>query len=270
MICIEMFVPKSRNLMLLNHCRRILPQVLPSLKQLQQSLWAIGFALLLSSTGGCASINQLNSTLSSTLSPSPVELNILQVEPEASGIYTVSGNTTLPSKTQITVSAVRYFKDPQTAETSSNYAILDRQIAEVNQGTWQTRLNIWQASANGQFQEAWQANPSFGKPVEPEATVTFLAALEPTNQSMTVQKQVESLDPSKQAAITRFTTDGELYLQVSKSIAILPPVGKPSVVATEPVQNKPRLAKPGSDAPDGQLIQQPQTDLPISPEAFLH
>lgn len=251
--------------MLLNHFHRILSQFLSSLYKLRQSFWAVVFALLLLTNSGCSSPTPFNSTLSS---PS-IELTILQVKPEISGSYTVSGNTTLPDKTQITVSAVRYFKEGQTAETAPNYAILDRQVAEVNQGTWQTRLNIWQASANGQFQEAWQANLSSSKRTEPEATVTFLAVLEPANQSTTVQKQTEALDPSLQAAITRFTTDGELYLQASKSMAILPPSGKTSTVATEPAQTKPQIVKPSSDTPDAQFVQQRQTDAPISPDAVL-
>jgi hypothetical protein len=252
--------------MLLDHSRHILLSFLSSLYHLRRLCLIVSFAVLLLANSGCSSLNQINSPLTAP----PLDLSILKVEPETSGTYTVSGRTTLPDNTQITVAAVRHFETAQTAQTTPNYAILDRQTAQVNQGTWQARLNIWQASANGQFQEAWQANPSSSKLTKPEATVTFLAVLEPLQQSSSVRKQTEALDPSLQATLTGFTTDGELYLQARQSIDVLPPLGKSSTASIS-APTKPQIIKPNAATPDTQLVQQPQPriNLPVPPEAFL-
>lgn len=240
-----------------------------ALRKLQRAVAIGGLALLLLTSGGCKTIAWLNPTLA----PQPIDLTIVQVEPENSGSYTVSGNTTLPDKTQITVSAVRYFKDTTQAVSTSerNYAILDRQIAEVSQGSWETRLNLWQSSASGQFQEAWQVKFDPEQRIEPDATVTFLATLEPTNQPAAFKKQVESLDSAQQVAITRFTTDGELYLQAEKTLSVPPPQGRSSAVlkvVNSAQVDKPRVAESSSNAAEAQQVQ-PQIDLPLSPDAFV-
>jgi hypothetical protein len=238
--------------------------------KLQRSLVMVGFIALLLTSGGCKTVAWLNPTLGAR----PIDLTIEQVEPENSGSYTVSGNTTLPDKTQITVSAFRYFEDrTQTVGSTSerNYAILDRQIAEVSQGSWETRLNLWQSSASGQFQEAWQVKFDPEQRIEPEATVTFLATLEPTNQPASLKKQVEALDSAQQVAITRFTTDGELYLQAEKTLSVPPPQGRSSAVlkvVNSAQTDKPQVAKSSSNAAEAQQVQQ-QIDLPLSPDAFI-
>lgn len=257
--------------MLLTHFRRTLSQRLSYLSQLQRSLVVVGLAVLLLTSGGCKAVAWLNPSFA----PRPIELSIEQVEPENSGRYTVSGNTTLPDKTQITVSAVRYFKDNAQASGSSapdlNYAILDRQVAEVAQGNWETQLNLWQSSANGQFEEAWQIKVDSAQRTEPEPTVIFLATLEPENQPAYLQKQVEALEPSQQLAITRFTTDGELYLQAVKTLAVPPPQGQSSSVlkvvnSSQP--NQVRVVKPNSNASEAEQVQR-QTDTPLPPDAFV-
>jgi hypothetical protein len=229
----------------------------------------LGLTAFLLMNGGCKTVAWLNPTFA----PQPIDLAIVQVEPENSGSYTVSGNTTLPDKTQITVSAVRYFKDSNQASSSTerNYAILDRQVAEVTEGSWEARLNLWQSSANGQFQEAWQVKLDSEQQIQPEATVTFLATLEPANQPTALKKQVEALEPSQQLAITRFTTDGELYLQAVKTLAVPPPQGRSSAVlkVVNSVQtDKPRKAETSSNAVEAQQVQR-QIDMPLAPDAFV-
>jgi hypothetical protein len=249
--------------MVLNYLRYLSQRM--ALAQLRPVVLAIGLSLVMVISSGCTTVNQLNSNLS----PSPVELSILQVEPRSNGSYTVSGNTTLPDQTRITVSAVRYFK-PTLGAGSSNYAILDRQVALVKQGVWETRLNLWQPSQNGQFQETWQTARNFNQRPEPESSVTFLATLEPAHQSVTLQQQVEALDPSVQAAIARFTTDGELYLQASKSLTVPPPPGDAStaVAATRSEPIRPQQVKPLTPA-NAQTERQSQTNTPLASDAFL-
>ncbi|NJO77122.1 MAG: hypothetical protein HC827_00425 [Cyanobacteria bacterium RM1_2_2] len=241
------------------------------LQQLRRSLVMVGLSALLLMSSGCNTLARLNPTFA----PRPVDLTILRVEPENSGRYSVSGNTTLPDKTQITVSAVRYFQNGTQATGSStperNYAILDRQVAEVTQGNWETRLNLWQSSASGQFQEAWQVKLDSEQRVEPEADVTFLATLEPANQPASLRRQVEALESSQQVAITRFTTDGELYLQAVKTLPVPPPQGVSSAVfkiVNSTQADQPKKAETNANASEAQQVQQ-QIDMPLSPDAFV-
>lgn len=188
---------------------------------------AIGLPLLLLSSGCNTTLNQLNSAFFS----SPLELTILQVEPSGQpGTYSVSGNAALPDGTPVTVSAVRYLQADtrlsSSPEASPAYVILDRRLAAVNQENWQTKLTLWQVAPDGALQEAWQLNQgTSGVKYEPEPTVTFLATLDPPQQPRDLQERVEQLDDEAQASLMRFTTDGELYIQASKSLAIALPTG---------------------------------------------
>jgi subtilisin family serine protease len=239
----------------------------------------LGLALL-STLSGCRSTpDWMDSKISST----PTELAISQVNPGSSGSFTVSGSTTLPNKTQVTVYAVRYFtKTPDASanpganpaldstipgSTIPEYAILDRQIAKVNQGNWQTQLNLGQSS-NGQFLEPWQSSSSASRR-NPEPTVTFLAALEPVQQPRDLQQQIESEDLSVQSSIVRYTTDGELYLQASKTLAIpAPQVNLPAMAAIAESQLvRVKVLEP-SGASDSQAVQQPQTETPLARNAL--
>ena len=188
---------------------------------------AIGLPLLILSSGCNTTFDQFNSAF---FSP-PLELTILQVEPSGQpGTYSVSGSATLPDNTSITVSAVRYLQADtrlsSSPEASPAYVILDRQFASVNQDNWQTELTLWQVAPDGALREAWQLNQeNTGVKYEPESTVTFLATLDPRQQPRDVQERVEQLDDEAQATLMRFTTDGELYIQASKSLSIALPTG---------------------------------------------
>lgn len=241
-----------------------------------KSFMAMGLGMLLLASGGCESWSSFNSAFS----PAPLELAIVQVEPENSGSYSVSGTTTLPEKTQLTVSAVRLFQDKVRAGVTNmptNYSILDRQMVEVNQGAWETQLNLWRNSANGQSQEAWQVKLDADQYTQPEPTVTFLATLEPANQPIDLKKQVEALERTRQVTLKRFTTDGELYLQAVKIVPIPPPQGQASVTmkaVNQPVQSKPKEVRFKSESSQAGASQTgaeglKQTDMPLSPDAFV-
>lgn len=172
-----------------------------------------------------------------TNSSTPINLSIRQVRDDGGGTYTVAGTTSLPSKTKITVSAVRYLVEGANPETSSEtdipYAILDRQIAQVEQGSWQAELNLWQIAPDGKFQEAWQLSQQDANVLfNPDSNVTFLATFDPVNQPENFKAEVEKLDTSLQAALARFTPDGELYLQASQTMAIALPTGQTTPPAT--------------------------------------
>src|SRR4028118_1532451 len=82
--------------------------------------------LVLIACTSCTAFNLSRDTAST------VELSIRQAEASGRpGTYMVSGITTLPEKTRITVAAVRDFQSSEATETRQVYAILDRQFAEV-------------------------------------------------------------------------------------------------------------------------------------------
>lgn len=233
---------------------------------------AIGLPLLVFSSGCNTTLSNLNPAL---LAP-PLELTILQVEPSGQpGTYTVSGNATLPDATPITVSAVRYLQADTrlsaSAEANPAYVILDRQFAQVNQDNWQTQLTLWQVAPDGTFQEAWQSSQeNTGVSYEPESTVTFLATLDPPHSPSDLQERVERLDDDLQAALMRFTTDGELYVQASKPLPIALPTGSTTPPAAGsaatwtalPATNvTPTTATSSADWQ--------QTSAPLSPDAVL-
>ncbi len=230
-------------------------QLLANLKQPPQWAVALGFTLLLGITGCEAPPSWMGSR-----DTEPVELSILQVNPGTSGGYTISGSTTLPDRTQITVYAVRRFSEAANGtensglnSTRQSYAILDRQFAEVNQGTWQAKLNV-QTLVNGQVREAWQ-NSAGPSRLEPEPQVTFLATLEPPHQPHNLQKQMES----QAATMTRFTTDGELYLQTEKTLE-LPVEG--NVLPVSFTESRPVPVKV-TEATENQPTLSPRSDLPL-------
>jgi len=259
--------------MLLSQIFNNLTQFRSRLRQTKQGLLvlAIGLPLLLLNSGCNQTLNQLNSTF---LSP-PLELSILQVEPSGQpGTYSVSGNATLPDGTPITVSAVRYLQAAARLSSSSEanppYVILDRQFASVTQENWQTELTLWQVAPDGALQESWQLNQqTTGVNYEPEPSVTFLATLDPTHQPRDLQERVEQLSDESQAALMRFTTDGELYIQASKSQPIALPTGSttPPSAGSAPANRtapSPTTVKP-TNTPSSEGWE--QTSAPLSPNA---
>ncbi|RMF69966.1 MAG: hypothetical protein D6742_01410 [Cyanobacteria bacterium J069] len=228
----------------------------------------------------CASApaNLLNIPKSNTL----LNLSIRQVQDDGSGAYTITGTTSLPSKTKITVSAVRYLVagvGPETnSETDIPYAILDRQIAEVDQGNWQAELNLWQIAPDGKFQEAWQLSQQAADVIsDPDANVTFLATFDPVNQPENFKAEVERQDASLQATLARFTTDGELYLQAAKTLAIALPTGQTTPPAASRFADVVRRSKRTPTAsrtasqPDAnqESISWRKTTAPLSPDEML-
>lgn len=200
---------------------------------------------------GCSSAPA--NLLSLTNPGTPLNLSIRQVQDDGGGTYTVSGTTSLPSKTKITVSAVRYLvagASPETdSETDIPYAILDRQVAQVERGNWQAELNLWQIAPDGKFQEAWQLSQQDANVLfNPDANVTFLATFDPVNQPENFKAEVEKLDTSLQAALARFTPDGELYIQASRTMAIALPTGQTTPPAASRLTEVVRRSKRTSAA----------------------
>ncbi|MBI4782669.1 MAG: hypothetical protein HY785_15315 [Oscillatoriophycideae cyanobacterium NC_groundwater_1537_Pr4_S-0.65um_50_18] len=201
------------------------------------------------------------------------------------GLYQLSGQTNLPDKTQITVSAIRYLQkagavdatqpeatrvDPQKL---SSYAILDRQFAPVRQGAWKTDLNLWQ-TADSQLQvgssqadkpqEEWQLSLKDTN-LKPLPEVVFLATVDPTQQPEGLQNQLDRLEVAQQLDLVRFTPDGEQYLQVSQTLAIPSPTAK----AMTPVSDRTPQKVPVSQPNPASASDWKQISLPLSPDEFL-
>ncbi|WP_190488093.1 hypothetical protein [Pseudanabaena sp. FACHB-2040] len=134
----------------------------------------------------------------------------------------------------MSVSAIRNF-DPGTLagdgeSEATQFVILDRQFAQVENGTWQTALNLWQVAPDGRYRENWQLDrpiPPAG--ASPSSTITFLVALEPSAFSRSVDRRaVATLDEPGNTLLS-FTSSGEPYLQVSQAIAVALPTGQAQV-----------------------------------------
>jgi hypothetical protein len=225
--------------------------------------WLLISTLLLVGCSGCASLSGLSSKLSQNWSPA-LEFRMNPVQSgDRAGLYTVSGQTTLPNKTQVTVSAIRQLQDAATVDGLPSYALLDRQFAQVSQGGWKADLNIWQTAPNGKLQESWQSSlKDFSVKSLPE--VIFLATIDPPQQPANLQSQLNRLDVSEQLGLVRFTPDGEQYLQISQTLKVAPPIWTPTTAKAS--DRVPRAVPVVRSNPSTDWQQIP---LPLSPDEFL-
>lgn len=226
-----------------------------NLRSRYRQLVSLLLLLVLVICTSCAAINQDSAS---------VELSIRQAQATGRpGAYVVSGNTTLPDETRITVTAVRDFESAE----APIYAILDRQFTTVKRGSWEAALNLWQPAPDGRFQESWQLS-GLSAPADPAATVTFLATLDPANQPAGFRDQVEAEDSATQASLVRFTTDGEIYLEASRQVNVPLPSGR-----TAPPAPTPAVAPRTSGKPVDSNVDRDQpwskTNAPLSPDQQL-
>ncbi|MGJ3254116.1 MAG: hypothetical protein ACFE0J_23730 [Elainellaceae cyanobacterium] len=230
----------------------------------------------------CTSCSTVSEWFQTKVSPSPLELTILQVEPALRpGIYTVLGSTTLPEQAQITVSAVRLLEDSQSTNSENaepTYEILDRQFVIVEQRNWQADLNLWRVASDGTFQEAWQITQQYlTTQFEPLPEVTFTATFDPAQQPSSFQEQIEEEGNLARQTLAQYNSDGELYLQTSRDLTIALPTGStaPPEVSSSLVKTIRRQVKPevADTAPSGTVGEsataQSRSDAPLSPREYL-
>ena len=256
--------------LLSSSCSALLKRLPALLGLLLPGLLLPGLLLL---TGCTPWLNAFNPS-----SATPLEFRIRQVEPTARpGLYAVAGETSLPNKTRITVTALRALSqsgvqpDSQTpAQVLPNFAMLDRQIAEVRQGKWQAELNLWQIAPDGAFQEVWQSNQAkLEVHFQPQPEVTFLAMLEPAHQPAELKPELEKLGNSPRASLVQYTSEGEPYLRASQTVAIALPTGKtlPPTAPEQPESTGRAIKATPATEQEGEPWK--QTSMPIAPEAFL-
>lgn len=207
----------------------------------------------------------------------------MQVQPSSRpGAYLVAGSTNLPEQSLIAVAATRSLRPGSTPDgvfqQNATYSILARQVVKVEQGNWQTTLNLWQVAPNGQFQEAWQLNQSeMGISVNPATEVTFVALVEPAIQSPALAQQLKTLLANPVGDLVRFTTDAQQYIQATTTLLIPLPTGKttPPVLGVEDenggwgdrflIQEEP----PNAQSANLQPASETQTNAPLSSSEFL-
>jgi hypothetical protein len=183
----------------------------------------------------CTPLTTLQSNVRSLISPHLTQANLeLTVQPALNpGMYQVSGKTDFPDRSEIRIAAIRYLKPtkPGTPDLTSKptYSVLAYQAATVNQGKWQTTLNLWQIAKDGRFQEAWQINQVKLKlPVKPVPEVVFLATLAPTTADPIQQLEHNLKKQGKElnSGLVSSTTDGSRYLRAVQQVTVALPTGK--------------------------------------------
>lgn len=240
----------------------------------------IGFAVVM--LVFCSSCTAVPSWFQSQLASPDIELAILQVEPtNRPGVYTITGNTTLPDQSRITVAAIRLLNDAEASVANAReatYEILDRQFANVTNGQWSTNLNLWRISANGDFQETWQiTQQQLALKFEPSSQVTFSATFDPSQQFPGFQDAVEEGSNLARPSLAQYNSDGELYLQTSRKLAIALPTG-----STVPLESSSAFVKvidrqvteqltatASSESSTTPSASQSRSDAPLSPREFL-
>ncbi|KAM3089707.1 hypothetical protein ACKFKG_32785 [Phormidesmis sp. 146-35] len=181
----------------------------------------------------------------------------MQVEPaQQRGAYTVTGKTTLPDRTQITVQALRTLQPgDRLSNQQPTYSILSRTQVEVKEGKWEATLNLLR-TPQGQPQEVWQTGRA-GLNLEPDTKVTFLAVTDPVARSLDVAQGTDSL-------VVRFTADGRSYLQADQVLTISPPT--PPISQRDLTSQRVRVAAKAIERSDDL---KGQTDAAIAPQAVL-
>lgn len=143
----------------------------------------------------------------------------------------------------------------------------------VNQGKWQTTLNLWQVAPNGQYQETWQLEQALQRSLyQPATTINFIATYEPTSQSVATQQQSQEL----QGSLVRFTTEGEEYVQASQTLPIALAAGKTTPPRIQPEDlnggwgNRSELkSAPSNTVVRSKLHKTSQTNAPLAAVEFL-
>ena len=242
----------------------------------------VSIVLLLILNTGCSQLQSTVRQLPALLPNLSSDANFqLRVTPSGrSGVYTVAGSTNLPDKSRITVAAVRYLRSNKplspTFTPTLTYSILDYQDVKVNEGKWQTTLNLWKTAPDGQFKEAWQLDQSkLGLTFAAEPDVTFLATVDPITSLSRLEQQLEKQGIKLVSSVVRNTTEGEQYVQAIQVLPIGLPTGKTTAppLRSEDVNGGwgPRyLLIP--EPPNTNKFEQPnkrRTNAPLSPSELL-
>jgi hypothetical protein len=218
--------------------------------------------------------------------PSPPENLSLQVAAtNKPGVYAISGKANFPEQSHITVLAIRYLQPAssraQRWRSRPYYAILDRQIVTLNQGQWQTQLNLWKAAPDGRWQESWQLNEDDAElSAQPNKQVAFLALLQPDNQEKKLREKLQTQGPPLSQNTAPVPSEGTWYIYATQRLEVALPSGKtqPPGIAVEDINHgwgdrnatKPQKAANSKDAtPPPPPPKENLTDLPLSQRDYM-
>ena len=162
-------------------------------------------------------------------SPS-LTLTIDQIVPDGNpGQYALQGQTSLPDGTEFVVSAVRSLSSASPEVNFSEEAIygtLARGTAIAEAGRWQTRLNLWQPSSAGTYQEIWQIQEPFASlDLVPSQDVFFAVTLSPSAFAQSKQDNLTDLKRLGDNPNFNVTPTGEPYLEARKPVTVPFPNG---------------------------------------------
>ncbi|MBD3880774.1 hypothetical protein IFO70_03290 [Phormidium tenue FACHB-886] len=207
-----------------------------------------------------------------------IELTLRVEAAEPQGVYAVSGETNLPNETELTVVAIRYLSldEPAGFKPTRTYSILAYQPTEVQNGKWQTQLNLWQVAPDGDYQESWQLEQArLGLSFQPATDVIFLATLTPPDKLSRLEQLLAAHGMRLSNRTVQTTPEGQRYAQIDQTIAIALPTG-----ATTPPQPDPNeenygwgyrylIPKEPQNPYDLAFPKERQTNAPADPNEFL-
>ena len=108
-----------------------------------------------------------------------------------------------------------------------SYVILDYQPVTVQEGQWQTELNLWQVAKDGRHQESWQLHQeelALQWKAEPE--VIFLATLlidGAADRLQTLQNQLAERQFTLNRSLIQTSLEGEQYFQAMQLLEVALP-----------------------------------------------
>jgi hypothetical protein len=193
----------------------------------------------------------------------------LEVQPTGkSGVYAVSGQTTLPNRSRITIQAMRQLEPGKGSRLTNQkpvYSILDRQQVEVTDGKWQANLTLLRNMA-GAEREPWQISSSqIGLALQPKTDVTFWAVSDKLDAPLDIRTTKDSNQPLENAVL-QFSRDGSAYLQAKQTLAISAPLVKATLRENQPTKVKLTATSISSKvSPESK----PQNEAPLSPAEYL-
>lgn len=209
------------------------------------------------------------------------EFNQLSLSVEAGdrpGVYELSGQTSLPEETELTVQALRRLTPTGQAlsedSPDEHYTILDRDRVKVEDGQWRIALQLWQPDGQGEPAESWQLNlPQSDRSFTAEPQVLFSVSMPPTGDERALEGQWEESKRDPTVGLVSFTPDGEWYLEAQEQLPIAPP----AIAATQPqvFDAKAGLAKTDADIPPAKAVEGPlgeggsTTSAPLKPTELM-
>ena len=189
------------------------------------------FSLLVLLNSSCTFLQTSTSNFVASATPIEFSIDDINAVGQAKSVN-VGGQASLPNGSQLAISAIRVLEESVADDSIDNepiYTILDRQFVTVENERWQANLDLQRPDINGNSFENWQFDPTLLKgKLSPDPKVIFLLTLEPTNLSDNEQQALSESEINDGNTQLAYTSSGEPYLQVERTVAIEVPSGNPA------------------------------------------